>query len=625
MPVNVTYPGVYVDEVKSSVKTITGVPTAVAAFVGHAPRGPADRPVHITGWADYEAVFGGLRANCPLSYAVYQFYLNGGSEAEIVRVVRDEKTVRLPLGTGAARPTRESARPSSSSSSSPPPSPSAAGGEGGESSAGTEEEESSGEEKRKGRGEHESGGDARRSSASATSGAASGNGPALLAASPGRWARSLRARVDYDTREGEMPERQRKLFNLTVRDLETGAEERYLNVSVEPDSPRNLAHLLESSQLVRIDPAAPVLAVPPKNTDPEGGKDPFTLPPDSGTAGQPPYCYAPAETGGNRTDDDERPRDPDQYMGNAAKKTGLHQLLKTDIFNMLCLPDIHWLDEQVRPAGGSVQGLRAAALQLCVERRAILLVDPPSSWTDIQTGGDSNATVVGTVLDKMAELELGDPGKNAAVYYPRVLAPDPLLGGAVRPFPPCGVMAGVLARTDVQRGVWKAPAGTDASLSGVTELEVPLTDLEIGRLNPLGVNCLRRLPAAGPVAWGARTLRGADRLASEWKYLPVRRLALFIEESLFRGTHWVVFEPNDEPLWASIRLNVGAFMNSLFRAGAFQGRTPQDAYLVKCDKDTNPQNDIDRGIVNIQVGFAPLKPAEFVIVHIQQLAGQIQV
>ncbi|WP_128429721.1 phage tail sheath family protein [Streptomyces cyaneus] len=618
MPVNVTYPGVYVDEVKSSVKTITGVPTAVAAFVGHAPRGPADRPVHITGWADYEAVFGGLRANCPLSYAVYQFYLNGGSEAEIVRVVKDEKTVRLPLGTSAARPARESARPS------PAPAP-AAGGEGGESSAGTGEDESSGEDKKKGRGEHESGGDARRSSASGSSGAASANGPALLAASPGRWARKLRARVDWDTAEGKIPDQKRKLFNLTVRDLETGAEERYLNVSIEPDSPRNLAHLLESSQLVRVeDPKATIHAVPEENSDPKDGVDPFTTA-EVAPAGQPPYCYAPAETGGSQTDADERPEELKPYRGDPAAKTGLYQLLKTDIFNILCLPDVHWLDEKLRATGGSVNALLVPALQLCVERRAILLVDPPASWTGGQDGGDSKAAVVGTVLTNMKELELGDPGKNAAVYYPRVLAPDPLLGGAVRPFPPCGVMAGVLARTDVQRGVWKAPAGTDASLGGVTELEVPLTDLEIGRLNPVGVNCLRRLPAAGPVAWGARTLRGADRLASEWKYLPVRRLALFIEESLFRGTHWVVFEPNDEPLWASIRLNVGAFMNSLFRAGAFQGRTPQDAYLVKCDKDTNPQNDIDRGIVNIQVGFAPLKPAEFVIVHIQQLAGQIQV
>jgi phage tail sheath protein FI len=182
-----------------------------------------------------------------------------------------------------------------------------------------------------------------------------------------------------------------------------------------------------------------------------------------------------------------------------------------------------------------------------------------------------------------------------------------------------------MARTDAQRGVWKAPAGLDATLVGVPGLSVTLTDAENGELNPLGINCLRTRPAAGRVVWGARTLQGADRLASEWKYVPVRRTALFIEESLYRGTQWVVFEPNDEPLWAQIRLNVGAFMHNLFRQGAFQGTTPREAYLVKCDKETTTQNDINLGIVNILVGFAPLKPAEFVILKIQQLAGQIEV
>ncbi len=125
------------------------------------------------------------------------------------------------------------------------------------------------------------------------------------------------------------------------------------------------------------------------------------------------------------------------------------------------------------------------------------------------------------------------------------------------------------------------------------------------------------------MVWGSRTLRGADQLADEWKYMPVRRTALFLEESLYRGTQWVVFEPNDEPLWAQIRLNLGAFMQSLFRQGAFQGKTPKEAYLVKCDSETTTQDDINRGVVNILVGFAPLKPAEFVIIKIQQLAGQI--
>lgn len=162
-------------------------------------------------------------------------------------------------------------------------------------------------------------------------------------------------------------------------------------------------------------------------------------------------------------------------------------------------------------------------------------------------------------------------------------------------------------------------------LVGVPQLSVALNDAENGELNPLGINCLRTMPAAGRIIWGACTLQGDDRLASEWKYIPVRRTALFIEESLYRGTQWAVFEPNDEPLWAQLRLNIGAFMNNLFRQGAFQGQTAREAYLVKCDSETTTQNDINLGIVNVVVGFAPLKPAEFVVIKIQQLAGQIQV
>jgi phage tail sheath protein FI len=139
----------------------------------------------------------------------------------------------------------------------------------------------------------------------------------------------------------------------------------------------------------------------------------------------------------------------------------------------------------------------------------------------------------------------------------------------------------------------------------------------------LGINCLRAFPVAGQVVWGARTLRGADQLEDQNKYIPVRRTTLFLEVSLLRGLQWAVFEPNDEPLWSAIRLNVGAFMQTLFRQGAFQGTSPRDAYFVKCDNETTTQADIDLGVVNVIVGFAPLKPAEFVVISIQQLAGQV--
>jgi phage tail sheath protein FI len=214
--------------------------------------------------------------------------------------------------------------------------------------------------------------------------------------------------------------------------------------------------------------------------------------------------------------------------------------------------------------------------------------------------------------------------ENSALYYPRIKSPDPKQENRAAEFAPCGVVAGIWAHTDTQRGVWKAPAGQDASLRGVTELSYKMTDGQNGLLNPIGVNCLRTFPIIGNVVWGARTLEGADRLASEWKYIPVRRLALFIEESLYRGTQWAVFEPNDEPLWSQLRLNIGAFMQNLFRQGAFQGRSAREAYFVKADSETTTQNDINLGIVNIVVGFAPLKPAEFVIIKIQQMAGQIE-
>jgi phage tail sheath protein FI len=243
----------------------------------------------------------------------------------------------------------------------------------------------------------------------------------------------------------------------------------------------------------------------------------------------------------------------------------------------------------------------------------MLIVDAPSTWVDKDAA--KAPTGIGA---------LGTNSKNAAVFFPRLRQPNPLHDNQIETFAPCGAVAGVFARTDTNRGVWKAPAGLEATLVSVPQLSVSLTDGENGELNPLGINCLRAMPAAGRVVWGSRTLQGDDRLASEWKYIPVRRTALFLEESLYRGTQWVVFEPNDEPLWAQIRLNLGAFMHNLFRQGAFQGKTPKEAYFVKCDKETTTQNDINLGVVNILVGFAPLKPAEFVVIKLQQMAGQIE-
>jgi phage tail sheath protein FI len=287
------------------------------------------------------------------------------------------------------------------------------------------------------------------------------------------------------------------------------------------------------------------------------------------------------------------------YIGSRTERTGIYALESVDLFNILCLP------------GVSDAGILSDAVSYCNERRAFQIVDAPF---DTVTPDQMSTLIGGSSLPK---------SDHAAVYYPWVQIADPLNSGKPRLTAPSGMVAGLYARTDSSRGVWKAPAGTEATLAA-QGVGYALTDMENGTLNPLGVNCVRLLPVYGTVVWGARTLRGADQMTSEWKYIPVRRTALFLEESLYRGTQWVVFEPNDEPLWAQIRLNLGAFMHDLFRQGAFQGSSPRDAYFVKCDKETTTQNDINRGVVNILVGFAPLKPAEFVIIQIQQIAGQIQ-
>jgi hypothetical protein len=282
---------------------------------------------------------------------------------------------------------------------------------------------------------------------------------------------------------------------------------------------------------------------------------------------------------------------------------GVYLLDRVDLFNLLAVPG------ETNPA--VIPNLSA----FCHDRRAFLVVD-----------ADPDATVTGPkgLETHPPAITAAPNAANAAFYFPWPLAPDPLAENRPTKFPPCGFVTGLYARTDAARGVWKAPAGTEAALTGVVGLTTVLTDAENGQLNPLGFNCLRTFPVYGTVAWGARTLDGNDQVGSQWKYVPVRRMALFLEQSLYRALKWVVFEPNDEPLWAQIRLNVGAFMHDLFVQGAFQGSTPRDAYFVKCDKETTTQNDINRGVVNIVVGFAPLKPAEFVVIQIQQIAGAIQ-
>ncbi|HEX9986253.1 MAG TPA: phage tail sheath C-terminal domain-containing protein [Thermoanaerobaculia bacterium] len=502
MPTPLSYPGVYIEEVPSGVRTITGVATSITAFIGRALRGRNDRPVRIQSFADFERSFGGLWAESTMSYAVQQYFLNDGVDALIVRVDRGGTKSKIELPTGGV--------------------------------------------------------------------------PVMLeSANPGEWGRNLRVHVDYVTKDPDDD----TLFNLKIEEMNgavVAQSETFRNLSSDAGSPRFITGVLEQqSQLVRVTGAVTVRpTATPVNSPIEADVD--------GGHGDP--------------------------LENEDVVAGLKRLDQADLFNLLCIPPLT-RDSDIDAA------TRDAAAAYCEDRRALFIADAPADWSTIDLA-EAGMTAIASFMAR---------SKNAAAFYPRIKAVDPLKDNRLETFAPCGMVAGIIARTDTTRGVWKAPAGTDAVMRGVREFQVKMTDGENGRLNPLGLNCLRSFPVYGSIVWGSRTLVGADALASEWKYIPVRRLALFLEESLYRGTQWVVFEPNDEPLWSQIRLNLGAFMHNLFRQGAFQGSSPREAYFVKCDKETTTQNDVNLGIVNIVVGFAPLKPAEFVVIKIQQMAGQVAV
>jgi phage tail sheath protein FI len=647
---------VYIEEVPSGVRTIVGVATSVAAFIDYFARGPMDRAVQIFGFADFEREFGGLEALSEGSHAIQQFFLNGGTEAYVIRTGKGFHTARIDLND----------------------------------EAGT-------------------------LSLSVGAGRLVKGVPVN---DPGNWGNLVRLDVDYDTTDpatlfnltvsevspaGSRPALRSEIFrNLsmtaglpntvydvvnngsrivqvtvpavsppTTRPAQTGTVSKLLSAAtlpgigvlafsaqlpgdivrtvtlarapnaVPPDQILQDARgLLEAAlraanandpryanasvQLIRGrfrillgragDPATPGSAFDPglTITFTEGAGTTAAelglLAPDVRTNVQQYSLGGPA--GGFQTNptvgvDGSLP-DATGIVGVRGSKTGLFALEDVDIFNILCIPRAAEL-----PAA-ELFNVYSAAEAYCLERRAFVIVDIPSTVDSVQEMKD--------FLDTNPGLR----SRNAAVYFPRLRIADPLNQFRLRDRAPSGTMAGLYARTDNDRGVWKAPAGIEATLRNVSEFRYELTDPENGTLNPLGINCLRTFPIIGNISWGARTLEGADVQSSEWKYLPVRRFALFLEESLYRGTKFAVFEPNDEPLWAQIRLNIGAFLQTLFRQGAFQGQSAREAYFVKCDKETTIQNDINLGIVNILVGFAPLKPAEFVIIRISQIAGQIQ-
>ena len=521
MPQTYTYPGVYVEEIPSGVRTITGVSTSDTAFIDFFRKGPVNEPQRITSLGEFDRVFGGLDARSAASYAIQQYFLNGGSVAWVVRVVggtAGTATVTLTDGTD--------------------------------------------------------------------------NILAVDASSPGAWANDhIRVSLPAGASAG--------LFNLKIEEINVSGStitvlqsEDYFSLSMDPASSRYALTMVNaSSTLARLRKLSSNNDVPTTVPAPPGDRL------AGGSDGDDPTANTWHTTSGGTA-----------LNGSPSAQTGLYALDKIApfVFNLLCIPAAADLED------ADMRSVYSAAISYVEAKRAFLLIDIP----------DTTLTPAQMVSWQSANGALGS--KNAAVYFPRLNVPDPLQGNTPRRMAASGTLAGIYARTDAQRGIWKAPAGTEALLRNAS-VAAKMTDGDNGSLNPLGLNALRSFPVFGDICWGARTMDGADQKASEYKYVPVRRTALYIEESLFQGLKWVVFEPNDEPLWAQIRLNVGAFMNSLFRQGAFQGKTAREAYFVKCDKETTTQNDIDRGIVNIVVGFAPLKPAEFVVIKIQQIAGQLQV
>jgi phage tail sheath protein FI len=718
MPTQPTYPGVYVQELPSGVRTLTGVATSVTAFVGYAPRGLDNRARRIFSYADFERAFGGLDAASELSYAVQHFFANGGSEAVVVRVPKNDNAADIAAAQQAADAAAAARQAADDALAGNPADAGLIAAATAAAAAKTAADKTLADKTAAGS-----------SAAGVTLLDGSGGKPALAvtALSRGSWGNQVVVEVDYHDAVAKQKYADDRLFNLTISDLAEGTVEEFDRVTMDSAKANYVVAVVNDldsgSKLVSLkvpDPTAgrpletgtssgditlsglkndkdysikltsdvpngkitnlavPVIAagealptsvlglcrflerkinlavksVPgaavrcePGST----GKGIRVVADFSGdlgandaqltfAAGAPNDALAMLELeaptatnvarywlGKGRAvqaqaraaegrDGTILPR-TDDLIGKEADFTGIYALEKVDLFNLLAIPDATRaqagnpaaLDSTVSP-----NDVYAAAMTYCQKRRAFLLIDPPPQVDDVEAAVEWKSSGL-TVHEK-----------DGAAFFPRLRLADPMNDYQLRTFAPSGVVAGLFARTDANRGVWKAPAGTEATLTGVQSLVYQLTDAENGALNPLGLNCFRNFPIYGSVLWGSRTLNGADAEASEWKYIPVRRLALYLEESLFRGTKWVVFEPNDEPLWAQIRLNVGAFMHNLFRQGAFQGKTPREAYLVKCDKETTTQDDINRGIVNILVGFAPLKPAEFVFIKIQQLAGQIQ-
>jgi phage tail sheath protein FI len=637
MPVTNASPGIYLEEISGGDHSVTGVPTSITAFIGRTARGFVNQATNIASFAEFQTQFGGLDRNSPLSFAVRDFFANGGSQAVVVRLYREaaqdqylasaqqtadeiinaltQPSVAQALAnvntvvashSGANEWTQKVAKSllcaiQDAARKLPTGAPDADSINSLVQTANSEKETSLAP---------------LQPEPTARFAISIGNPATVLelqASSPGQWGANLSISLAVSTSASLAQKfglETNQLFHLTVLDKSpAGGAETIFNLTFQAGHPRQVDRVLAvESELIRFHD---VKVGSDLNQELSSLNDALTSIKPSKESLPSVLLTTAVSDGADLQYDDYCPTDGE------INKTGLYALDQVDLFNLLCLPAS---DDSVDQQSVYQQILSPAA-DYCVQRRAMLLVDPPTDWVSGGLiAGKLKDNPESAITDKV--LVTGTAQRNAAIFFPRLKYTDPLNPGLVGEFPPCGAIAGVFARTDAQRGVWKTAAGLETTLAGVTSLSCTITDADNGLLNPVGINCLRAFPTSGRVIWGGRTLRGSDALNDDYQFIAVRRLALFLEESLYRGLQWAVFEPNGEALWADVRLSVTSFLHDLHRQGAFAGASPAQSYFVKCDAETTSASDINQGIVNVVVGFAPVKPVEFIVITLRQLAGQ---
>ena len=652
-----TYPGVYVEEVSSGVRPITAASTSTAAFIGQAQKGLIGVPVKVYNFTEFQDQYGDFLSGAYLAHAVLQFFNNGGGSCYIVRVAEGEATADITLTDRHS--TIASRLPCLTIAANSP----GAWGNGLIIAIANGSNDPTNEFNL----DVFMGGEATPRESFANLGMVSGR--VNYAESVNNTSQYIEVTVDTsntnaDTLSGT------SVGQAAVNLLGLAAEQTRLRININGDGYQeiNLQDAVDATVVADLSTAANVATAIQAVVSGQGSLPGLQKQLVSTPSNVIFTAFTASQAAGVLT----------LTSGAAGVNSSVQVMPAANISQ-----DISWALRLGRSNGGT-ETFASAILRPVVN--ATYLVGShtlPDNAVDSVTAGDDGTPLIASdteftnafsTLDNIDDVSLlAVPGRGSlqvvneglnycanrslsdcffigdmapddddvsaaqtfaagispknsygAVYIPWLLGPDPTgVSSANIPIPPSGYVAGIYAKTDANRGVWKAPAGIETALAGASGLVANLTDAQHGDLNqaPYNVNVIRQFKNAGRVIWGARTI-SSD---AEYRYIPVRRMAIMLRVSLYRGTQWVVFEPNDEPLWAQIRLNIGAFMHGLFRQGAFQGASPKEAYLVKCDAETTTQNDINQGIVNIIVGFAPLKPAEFVMIKIQQLAGQVEV